>query len=176
MAEINRRVLLIDADMRIPRLHKIFDITNSWGLSDVLYDRIPIEDYPEESIVRKTQIPNLCLLPSGPRRVSISSLLYSHRMAELLFRFRRDFETILIDTAPMLQISDARVLARLSDGVILVCRAGHTTRDVAITAINCFGEDGTPVLGTILNDWDPNITGYKAYSAYSEYCRNAQAS
>ena len=104
----------------------------------MLYDRIPIDDYPEESIVRKTQIPNLCLLPSGPRRVSISSLLYSHRMAELLFRFRRDFETILIDTAPMLQISDARVLARLSDGVILVCRAGHTTRDVAITAINCF--------------------------------------
>ncbi len=176
MAEINRRVLLIDADMRIPRLHKIFDITNSWGLSDVLYDRIPIEDYPEESIVRKTQIPNLSLLPSGPRRVSISSLLYSHRMAELLFRFRRDFETILIDTAPMLQISDARVLARLSDGVILVCRAGHTTRDVAIAGINCFEEDGTPVLGTILNNWDPNVTGYKAYSAYSEYCRSSQAS
>jgi polysaccharide biosynthesis transport protein len=176
MAEINRRVLLIDADMRMPRVHKIFDITNSWGLSDVLYDRIPIEDYPEESIVRKTQIPNLSILPSGPRRVSISSLLYSHRMAELLFRFRRDFETVLIDTAPMLQISDARVLARLSDGVILVCRAGHTTRDVAITAIHCFEEDGTPVLGTILNNWDPNVTGYKTYSAYSEYCRNSRAS
>jgi capsular exopolysaccharide synthesis family protein len=176
MAEINRRVLLIDADMRIPRLHKIFDITNSWGLSDVLYDSVPVESYPEESMSRKTQIPNLSLLPSGPRRVSISSLLYSHRMAELLFRFRRDFDTILIDTAPMLQISDARVLARLSDGVILVCRAGHTTRDVAISSISCFEEDGTPVLGTILNNWDPNITGYKAYSAYSEYCRNSQAS
>jgi succinoglycan biosynthesis transport protein ExoP len=176
MAEINRRVLLIDADMRIPRLHKIFDITNSWGLSDVLYDRIPIEDYDQEQIVRKTQIPNLSILPSGPRRVSISSLLYSQRMAELLFRFRRDFDIVLIDTAPMLQISDARVLARLSDGVILVCRAGHTTRDVAIAGINCFEEDGTPVLGTILNNWDPNVTGYKAYSAYSEYCRNSQAS
>jgi polysaccharide biosynthesis transport protein len=169
MAEINRRVLVIDADMRMPRLHKIFDITNSWGLSDVLFDRTRIDDYPEESIVRTTQIPNLYFLPSGPRRVSISSLLYSQRMAELLFRFRRDFETVLIDTAPMLQISDARVLARLSDGVILVCRAGRTTPDVAIAAINCFVEDGTLVLGTILNHWDPNITGYKAYSAYAEY-------
>jgi Mrp family chromosome partitioning ATPase len=61
----------------------------------------------------------------------------------------------------MLQICDARVLAHLSDGVILVCRAGHTTRDIAIAAIKCFEEEeGSPVLGTILNNCDLNMTQY----------------
>ena len=63
MAEINRRVLLIDADMRIPRLHKIFDITNSWGLSDVLYDRIPIEDYPKNQSCARPRFPISAFCP-----------------------------------------------------------------------------------------------------------------
>ena len=112
LAEINHRVLLIDADMRLPRLHTIFDLPNTFGLSDVLHARTPIGAYLDESLVRKASIPDLCLLPAGPARTNLSRLLYSTRMQELMNRFRQTFDTILIDTAPVLSVPDARILAR----------------------------------------------------------------
>jgi polysaccharide biosynthesis transport protein len=177
LAEINRHVLLIDADMRKPRLHSIFDRANTWGLSDILRERISVEDYPNETLARETEIPGLYLLPSGPGTVSIASLLYSVRFLELLRRFRREFETVLIDTAPMLQIPDARILGRLADAVILVFRAGQTMREEAIASTQLFEEDGTPVLGTILNDWDPKAAGHNYYKGYySHYYRRGNTS
>ncbi len=174
LAEINRRVLLIDADMRKPRLHDVFDVPNTWGLSDLLREKNSIEECPREALVRDTTIPGLHLLPSGPGTVSISNLLYSPRMPELLRRFRREFDTILIDTPPMLQISDARVLGRLSDAVVLVFRANRTTRDSALAAKHRFAEDGTRVLGSILNHWNPIASRYGygygyGYDSYSSY-------
>ena len=83
-------------------------------------------------------------------------------MGELMQRLRRDFDNVLIDSPPMGQISDARVLGRLADSVILVLRAGRTTRDAALAATQRFAEDGTPVLGTILNDWDFSFGGRSA--------------
>jgi capsular exopolysaccharide synthesis family protein len=169
LAEINRRVLLIDGDLRIPRLHSIFDQVNSWGLSDILHERTPVSEYPDETLFRKTEVPGLFILPSGPARANVSSLLYSARMNELLQRFRRDFEIILIDTAPVLKVPDARILARLADAVVLVFRAGNTSREAARAAARRFEEDGTPVLGSVLNHWDPKSTGYGYYGTYSAY-------
>lgn len=76
-------------------------------------------------------------------------------MPELLRTLRAEFETIFIDTPPMLQIPDARVLGRMVDRVIMVVRAGKTIRDAAQAAHQRFVEDGTKLLGTILNDWNP---------------------
>ncbi len=166
LAEINRNVLLIDADMRKPRLHDVFNVPNSWGLSDLLRERSSIEERPREALVRETEIPGLFLLPSGPGTASISNLLYSARVPELLRRFRREFDTVLIDTPPMLQISDARVLGRLADAVILVVRASRTTRDSALAASQRFAEDGTPMLGTILNNWSPTTSANGYYDSY----------
>jgi Mrp family chromosome partitioning ATPase len=77
-----------------------------------------------------------------------------------------EFETIFIDTPPMLQIPDARVLGRMVDQVILVVRAGKTMRDAALAARQRFSEDGTQILGTILNDWNPKRSpnGYYGYT------------
>jgi capsular exopolysaccharide synthesis family protein len=160
LTEINGRVLLIDADMRNPRLHHVFDTPNTWGLSDLLQERTPVFDYPNETLFRNTKIPGLYLLPSGPGALSVSSLLYSDRMNQLVDRLGQQFETILIDTAPMLQFPDARILAGWSDAVVLVFRAGHTDREAAAAAVQRFEEDGTTVLGSVLNDWDPKTTGY----------------
>lgn len=154
LAEINQKILLIDADMRKPRLHTIFDLSNSWGLSDLLREKSSLAASPIEALARPTQVNNLWVLPSGPGTLSISSLLYSERMSQLLDRFRSEFDTILIDTPPMLTISDARILGRLADGAILVVRAGQTTRDSALQAKERLVEDGIPILGTILNSWD----------------------
>jgi polysaccharide biosynthesis transport protein len=95
-------------------------------------------------------------------------------MGDLLNRARDEFDAIVIDTPPVLTVADARVLARLADAVVLVFRAGRTTRDVALTAVNMFEADGVPVLGTVLNDWNPRERGSRhAHGSYSYYYRPA---
>jgi succinoglycan biosynthesis transport protein ExoP len=154
LAEINQKVLLIDADLRKPRLHQIFGTPNSWGLSNLLMEKGMLNSSPLEALARPTQVNNLHVLPSGPGTLSIANLLYSSRMSDLLRRLRFDFDTILIDTPPMEYISDARILGRLADAAILVIRAGRTTRDDALNVKERLGSDGIPILGTILNAWD----------------------
>jgi receptor protein-tyrosine kinase len=173
LAEINQRVLIIDADMRLPRLHTIFDLPNTFGLSDFLHERRPVEEYLEEELVRKTQIPNLYVMPAGPARSNLSRLVHSGRVKELLQRFRGRFDTILIDSAPVLTVPDARILGRSADAVILVIRAHRTQHESAFAAVRSFDEDGTPLLGTILNDWNPKSgsngfhnASYKSFSKH----------
>jgi capsular exopolysaccharide synthesis family protein len=180
VAEVNHKVLLIDADLRKPRLHDIFGLKNDLGLSDLLRSKDAADVLPE-GIIQETSIPDLYVLTSGPTTSAATSLLYSNRMPELLKRLRGEFETIFLDTPPMLQISDARVLGRMVDRVILVVRSGKTTRDAAQAAYQRFSEDGTKVLGTILNDWNPKHSpnGYYGYSNghyYNGYYRNVYSS
>jgi len=155
LAEIDRRVVLIDGDMRNPSLHRIFDLANSWGLSDLLSERSSLADSPMEALVKPTSIPNLHVLPAGPPCANISTLLYSPRLPELLQRLRRDVDFVLIDTAPMLLVSDARLFAKCADSVVLVFRAGSTSRQSAQDAVQRLAADGSPLFGAILNDWTP---------------------
>jgi polysaccharide biosynthesis transport protein len=168
-AETGRRVLLIDADFRRPRLHRVFDMPNSTGLTDLLRLNTPIETTPLKSLVQATKIPGLSLMTSGPTTNSPSTLLYSPRLVEFLERMGREFDVVLIDAPPMLQFADARVMGRYSDGVILVLRAGQTKWEAAMLACQRFDEDRTRVLGTILNSWDLKNHYRSAYSdAYSD--------
>jgi polysaccharide biosynthesis transport protein len=166
LAEINQRVLLIDGDMRKPRLNEIFDVPNNWGLSDLLREKTSLRDCPLEALVKRTEIANLFLLTSGPGTHSISNLLYSNRMLELIQRVRGEFDTILIDTPPLLDISDARILGRLADAGILVVRAGKTSREMASAVKRRLTEDGIVVLGTILNAWDLKSMSRYGYGDY----------
>ena len=167
VAEIGRKVLLVDGDLRRPRLHKVFGIPNSWGLSDLLWRDTPLETTPIAQLVRPTEVSWLCLLPAGSCAVPPTNLFYSPRMSRLMTRLRREFDMILIDAPPMIHLADARVLGRLADGVILVVRAGQTTTESARSAIQRFAEDGTCVLGTVLNSWDPRTTGRYGYGNYA---------
>lgn len=173
-AEIGRRVLLIDADLRRPRLHRLFEIPNSFGLTDILRITTPLEEIPVDQLVRQTKIPGLCLVPSGPTTDGLTSLLYSPRLTEFLQRVAKEFDLVLIDAPPMLHFADARVLGRHSDGVILVLRSGQTKREAAMLARQRFDEDGTSVLGTILNSWDlKNFRSPYAYAYSDAYKYNA---
>lgn len=170
LAEIGQKVLVIDADLRRPRQHLIFDTSNSWGLSDILQERTPLADIPLEAIARPLDVSGLYLLPAGPACANVSSLLYSDRVAELLQRVRREFDTILIDTPPVLMVADARVMGRVADAAILVIRAGQTTRDVAFQAKQRLVDDGIAVLGSILNRWR-----LKSKTKYTNYHYEADA-
>jgi capsular exopolysaccharide synthesis family protein len=166
IAEVGQKVLLIDADLRKPRLQHIFSLTNERGLSDILRKRTTMNGNGNMGgLIRETEVPGLFVLTSGPETTGSTSLLYGAYLPELLKQLRAEFETILIDTPPMLQIPDARVVGRIADGVIVVLRSGKTSRDAAMAATQRFAEDGTKILGTILNDWNPKSSpvGYYGY-------------
>jgi len=169
MAEIGRKVLLIDGDLRRPRLHKVFGAPNNWGLSDVLWGDTPLETLPISHLVRETEVAGLSLLPGGSCSITPANLFYSPRMARFLKRMRKEFEMVMIDAPPMIHLADARVLGRHADGVILVVRAGQTTTESALFASQRFAEDGTRVLGTVLNSWDPKSGRRYGYGSYSDY-------
>jgi capsular exopolysaccharide synthesis family protein len=170
VAEIGRRVLLIDGDLRRPRLHKVFGVAHNWGLSDVLWAGTQLETVPIVDVVRETEVSGLSLLPGGSRGNAVpSNLFYSPRMLRLLARLRKEFDMVMIDAPPMIHLADARVLGRLADGVILVVRAGQTTTESALFARQRFAEDGTRVLGTVLNSWDPRTTRRYGYGSYHDY-------
>ena len=135
-------------------------------LSDLLSQRESLESSEFRTAIHPTAVPNLYVMPSGGVRHNVSSLLYSDRLAEVIRIARSEFDMILIDTPPMVNISDARVLARFVDGVILVVRSAVTTRDAALLAKQRFTDDGLNVLGTILNGWNPNTPGYGYYRYY----------
>jgi receptor protein-tyrosine kinase len=170
LAEVGRKVVMIDGDLRRPRLHEIFDIPNTWGLKDLLRDAVPLdESCPTEALVKPTRVPGVSVLTSGPGSFNAASLLYSPRVEALLKRLRRSFDIILIDTPPMTHFPDARFLARLADGVVLVVRAGQTSCDAARATKERLRNDGANLLGTILTHWKPRTAEDKRF--YDDYHR-----
>ena len=166
LAEVQNRVLLIDCDMRRPRLHTVFKVENGPGLSDLLAQREPLQWSDIEGLFHPTGIPSLSLMTSGTTRYKVTTLLYSVRLPELIQLLRTRFDTVVFDTPPMVNIADARLVARFSDGVVMVVRSAYTTRDAALLAKQRLNDDGSPLLGLIMNGWNPNVPGYSYYRNY----------
>ncbi len=167
LARMDCRVLLMDCDTRGPRLHTIFGLPNEKGVVSVLRTG-SLSDLP----LLQTEVPKLFVLPSGPVDKDAPDALQSPALPTLLGQLRTRFDVILIDTPPMLQVADARLLSRLADGVVLVLRSGQTTRAIARAAVERLIEDGTLLLGSILNNWTPDGAGsdvefYRKYSRFS---------
>lgn len=164
------RVVVIDGDLRKPGLHKSLLVENDFGLRNILREEIDVLRAPLNDLCKQTVIPNLFMIPSGTGREEVVELLHSGSAAtRLLERLAREFDVVLIDSPPMLHMADARILAAQSDGVILVFRAGITTRDQAATACDLFENDQVPLVGTILNDFNPVREGKSGY--YQSYYR-----
>ena len=147
LAAIGQKVLMIDADMHRPRLHKLFDEANSWGLSDVLSEKNAIDELPLDVLAKKTSVPHLYLLPSGASTDNIFGLLHSGRMTRLLPLFREEFDYVLVDAPPCLEFADARIMARYAEKLLLVVRANYTDRRTAQTAVERLRLDGTAADG-----------------------------
>lgn len=173
LSDMGRRVLLVDCDLRKPRQHTVFNVDNSWGLSDILMQTKPVMAYPMEALARQTQIAGLMVMTSGAPLESATNHIHSARFRELLERFRTEFDYVLVDTPPMMLVPDARVVGQWSDGVILVIRAAQTLQSDALTIARRLREDGTTIIGTVLNQWVPPGLGKKSYRKYHKYYRPA---
>lgn len=159
-AEEGKKVLLMDADFRKPRVHELFRKRNFLGLTSVLYKQKPLME-----AINKTRISNLHVLTSGPITPNPSELLSSKKMKELLSEVRNQFDLIIIDTPPVLLVTDAQILAGQCDGVILVVSHGKTKKQEAEKAKALLLNTKARILGAVLNNTKDN---YKDYY-YSDY-------
>ncbi len=161
-AQMKRDVLLIDADLRRPRLHYRFNLENRAGLTDLLEN--PRASF--ESLIQPTEIPHLWVLTSGSVDKSSAGLLYSSDLNEIVQRLSSRFELIFIDTPPLSMYPDARILGQNADGVVMVVRANRNHREDVQGAYRQLVQDRIHVLGTILNDWKIARGQARAYNNY----------
>jgi polysaccharide biosynthesis transport protein len=178
LAEIHKKVLLIDADLRRPSIHRFFNLKKDTGMVDLLRRAEPIVG-PFNGHVRPSGVTNLSIMTSGHSEDGDPTLLHSKRLAELIELARLEYDVVLIDTPPMLNMSDARIIARQSDGVVLVVRANVTSRDSIKDAHRLLVEDGARVIGAVLNDWNPKTSSrysyYRYYDRYRHYYGEAKS-
>jgi capsular exopolysaccharide synthesis family protein len=146
MAQTGKRVLLIDADLRKPRQHRIFKMKNLSGLTNYLTGSIDIKEF-----VKPTNIHNLFVINAGPVPPNPAELLGSAKMADFIQSVKKAFDIILIDTPPVLAVTDALVMGPNVDGVILVVWGGKTSREALKRAKERMDLTNVKTLGVILN-------------------------
>lgn len=170
LAESGRTTLIVDADLRRPRLHDVFEVSNSQGLVDLL------EDSHGNALDLAFQVSEgLWFLPAGVAPFGGPGLLHEAATQGLFERLRSQFDVILVDAPPVLAVSDARALSSIADGTVLVVRAGVTEPGDAMEAKTLLEEDGARLLGVVLNSWNPRIYGPRKYEKYGANYQSSEA-
>ena len=164
LSQMGKPVLLIDADLRRPRLQKVFTGKMNLGLVNYLAANIPLDD-----IIQPTEVPNLSVVLSGPIPPNPSELLASDRMKHLIEEVRGKFAYVIFDSPPVLAVTDAVVLAAYADGVILCVHGGQTPRELVQRSAERLRQANIPVLGAILNNLDLHQYGYTYRKSYYDY-------
>lgn len=163
MVQSGGRVLLVDCDMRRPRIHNIFQVERDIGISGVLVGSVS-----KEAAVIPTEIENLDIIPSGEIPPNPSELLGSDAMKRFLDEMREKYDRIIIDSPPMTAVTDAMVLSRSADGLLLVIRAGEVSRQVLQGTISRANMANARILGAVLNGIQAGKDGYY-YNYYQSY-------
>lgn len=148
MAQGDRHTILVDADLRRPSLHEIFDVTNDYGLTSMMVEETTLDDPPLVDV----GVDNLWLLPSGPLPPNPSGILGSRRMEQVIAALKGRADVVLFDAPPVVAVTDAAVLGTKVDGVLLVVRAGRTRREHAQRAKELLERVHVRIVGAVLND------------------------
>ena len=156
-AQQGYRVLLVDCDLRRPRVHKMFAQRQEPGLTDLLIGRASLEEAAQE-----TMVPNLMTLTSGALPPNPVELLGSTKMRDFM-QALPGFDMIIVDTPPLMIASDAAVVGRMSDGVVMVVRAGQAQRGAVQESVQQLMNVGARIVGTVLNDPDAEFAKYTPY-------------
>lgn len=164
-AQSDRKVVLIDADLRKPTAHRTFALSNRWGLSSAIAQQCTIEES-----IQMTTIPNLDVITSGDIPPNPSEMMNSKRMTAMLEQLRSIYDIVLIDTPPLLAVTDAQIVATKCDGVIMVVDQGKVKRDIAKKAIQNLENVNARILGVVLN----NVKRKSSEEAYYYYYGNQE--
>lgn len=168
IAQSEYSVLLVDSDLRKPRVHKIFGLENAQGLSTYLAGASSVVN------ICNGPIPNLKILPSGPLPPNPSELLASHKMEQLMKALNEKFHIIIWDSPPLMTVTDSFILSKILDGTIIVTRAGKTTYEIVRRGLKGLeggreGDKGAHVLGIIINALDLKKSDYYYHKYYNYY-------
>lgn len=161
LAQLGQRVLLIDGDLRRPSVHRAFGIRDSLGVVSYLTGQ---RDWREA--VEKISIAGLDVLVSGPIPPNPAELLSSDRMKRLIKEALEEYKFVVVDSPPLLNVADSRILATLVEGVVLVIKGGETSRELARRAQSYASDVGARVIGVVLNNIDLHREEYSYYQQY----------
>jgi capsular exopolysaccharide synthesis family protein len=163
LVQLGKKVLLIDSDLRNPKLHRVFHYRNRVGLTNVLTGQKQLGD----GCIMRTDIENLFLLMAGPASPNPGELLASPAMETILANCAEHFDFVILDSAPLLPVFDSHILSTRCDGVILVARAGVTSRHATLQSIELVSRVQGRITGIVLND--VNLEDYAQYYYHSHY-------
>ena len=168
MAYAGSKILLVDSDLRRPRLHKVFDMTNDRGLTNMILD----SDVQIADIIQESGVDGMHIMCSGPLPPNPAELLQTKGFRRTLARLLETYDQVIFDSPPVVAVTDAQVLGMQLDGAVLVVRAGQTTRDMLAKAKRLLSDVNVHMLGAILNNLDVTRRGYGQYY-YRYYRQNA---
>jgi capsular exopolysaccharide synthesis family protein len=161
LAQGGHRVLLVDTDLRRPRLHRTFRVANDVGVTLAIAGQLPLDD-----CIRATEIPNLFVLTSGPIPPNPAELLQSERFAALTRTLADKFDRVVYDSPPILPVTDAAIISRLVDGVVAVVRGFKTQKSAARQAMRQILDVNGHIAGVVLNAIDLTRHDYREYHYY----------
>ena len=166
LAQLDKRVLLVDADLHKPRLHDTLKMPNRVGLVSIL-----VENVSPTRAIQATHIPGVSAVFSGPPTPNPSGLLSSESMRTLLQFAEMNFDYVLIDSPPLESVADAMLIGSQTDGVVLCVEGGSTSRDRVARVRNMLAKSNVPVIGVIINKLREPAFGYGYGKAYRYYSR-----
>lgn len=170
VAKTNKRVLIIDCDLRKPRIHKTFGLNNDIGLTHVLTDMILDGQNPGDMVKSVPSIDNLWVITSGFIPPNPAEILSSKKMGIFLDKVKEEYDLVILDTPPIGTLTDAAILGKRADGVILVFASGETEIDMAVQAKKALNNVDAKILGVVLTKMDEGISGYYyRYRYYNNY-------
>jgi len=159
-AQLGKKTLLIDTDLRRPVLHHIFNQSREPGFTDLF-----MENGGYDAVIRRNVFDNLSLITAGMFTPNPAELLGSHKLMQHIDYFRNEFDMVFFDTPPIVAVTDATLIGTKMDGLLLVIKSHHTDREVLVRAVNILKNVGVKVVGTVLND----INLSHRYSSYGYY-------
>jgi len=158
LSQTGAKVLIIDADLRKPRMHKVFNDENDTGLSNLLSGNADLE-----SVIKKTKVPNLSYIQSGPIPPNPSELIGSSLFKSMMETLSERFDHIVIDSPPILGFADSVILSVSVDGIILVVLGGKTPRETLHRAKEVLYQVNAKILGVVINRVDIHRSDYGYY-------------
>jgi len=172
LSQKNNKTILIDLDLRKPKVHRIYDIENSNGITDLLAERTTLD-----KAIKKNKHQGFDVIPSGERTTTIINLIESQKMNQLILSLREKYDYILIDSPPVINVSDALYISKFADAVVFAISQSQTKKSVAKEAVKLLRQNNVNVIGTVITQIDLKNRRYGysygyGYSYYNEYTKD----
>lgn len=167
LAQKKKRVLLIDLDLRRPKIHRVFDQMNDIGLTDILLGNATLQD-----ALIKTEKSTIDLLLSGQKTTTVINILESEKLRQIIQELKTLYDYILIDSPPVIAVSDALYISKLCDGVLFIMEHDKTKKNIIKEAISTLTKNAVPILGTVLVQVDLKRNLYSYGYGYTYYESN----